>query len=273
MKKLIIYILLLMSLAGCEKKSLWTLSEQASRIVVLNSIITDEYKTQTIQLNYSVSSLNETPKPVSPAHVYISNEDSLYKFTEHPLGSGIYRSDLQFGARSALHYHLLIVFRNKIFTASATMDPGIIPSPLSYSKDDGSALYHLDWVASSFSTQPPAMWEVLLDWSKVPGYQQEDSVKNHARMLFYTLSTLDVSEIFAPRMESISFPSGTIITERSYSLTNDYAEFIRQLLLETQWQGGLFSSARANVPTNILGGAAGFFAVCAVNTVSLTVGP
>ena len=117
------------------------------------------------------------------------------------------------------------------------------------------------------------MWEVLLDWSHVAGYEQKDSLQTHARMLFYTLSTLDVSEIFAPRVEGVFFPAGTILTENSYSLTTDFAEYIREMLLETQWQGGFFNSARANVGTNIEGGGAGFFAVCAENTLSQTAGP
>jgi hypothetical protein len=115
------------------------------------------------------------------------------------------------------------------------------------------------------------MWEVFLDWSKVPGYQQTDSTKCKARMLFYTLSTLDVSEIFAPSLESISFPSGTKITETRYSLTPEYAEFIREVLLETQWQGSLFNTTPANVPTNLSEGGAGFFAVCGVSSIFQTV--
>jgi hypothetical protein len=115
------------------------------------------------------------------------------------------------------------------------------------------------------------MWEVLLDWSKVPGYPPADSLKCRARLLFYTLSTLDVSEIFAPAMEQISFPVGTVINETRYSLTPEYAAFIREVLLETQWQGGLFNSTPANVPTNLSAGGAGFFAVCGVYTISQTV--
>jgi hypothetical protein len=115
------------------------------------------------------------------------------------------------------------------------------------------------------------MWEVLLDWSKVPGYQQTDSTKCKARLLFYTLSTLDVSEIFAPTVEKVSFPAGTTINEIRYSMTPEYAEFIREVLLETQWQGGLFNTIPSNVPTNLSSGGIGFFAVCGVYSISQTV--
>jgi len=272
MKKITIYLLLLLSLPGCEKKTNRTYGGAAGNLVIVDAIITDELKNQTVTLTFPVAALNEIPKPVSGASILISDEDSTFDFTEQPAGSGIYRSNNKFLARLGLHYTLLIFYHDQVLSAKADMAPGIIPSPLNYSKDEESALFHLDWVASSFSTQPPVMWEILLDWSAVPGYELQDSTKTHARLLFYTLSTLDVSEIFAARVESISFPAGTLITERSYSLTPDYAGFIRQVLLETQWQGGLFNSLRANVTTNLSTGAAGFFAVSAVNTLSLTVG-
>jgi hypothetical protein len=82
---------------------------------------------------------------------------------------------------------------------------------------------------------------------------------------------LDVSEIFAPSVESISFPSGTKITESRYSITPEYAEFIREVLLETQWQGSLFNTTPANVTTNLSSGGAGFFAVCGVSSIYQTV--
>jgi len=45
------------------------------------------------------------------------------------------------------------------------------------------------------------------------------------------------------------------------------------LLLETSWQGGVFPSDPANVNTNLSEGALGFFGICAVNSLSLTVTP
>lgn len=76
-----------------------------------------------------------------------------------------------------------------------------------------------------------------------------------------------MSEIFAPSIEKVSFPEGTTIIETRYSLTHEYAEFIREVLLETQWQRALFNTIPANVPTNLSAGWAGFFAVCGVYSI------
>jgi len=271
MKRVFLYILLLLSFPGCEKKTDWTLKSRASKLIVVDGIITGELKTQSLTLTFPVLELNAKPVPVTGANILISDEDSLFHMTEQPAGSGVYKSVFPFLAREGKNYSLLIFYGDQVISAKSAMAPASAFNFLVCSKDDDSGLYHVSWVGSSFSTGAPAMWEVLLDWSKVPGYQQTDSAKCMARLLFYTLSTLDVSEIFAPSVEKISFPAGTRINETRYSLTPEYAEFIREVLLETQWQGGLFNSIPANVPTNLSAGGAGFFAVCGVYSIFQTV--
>ena len=61
-------------------------------------------------------------------------------------------------------------------------------------------------------------------------------------------------------MEVIKFPLGTKIVERKYSLNPGYTEFTRTDFPETNWKGGLFDSAPANIPTNLSKGAVGYFA-------------
>jgi hypothetical protein len=271
MKRVLLFILILLSFSGCEKKTNWTLKGQPGNLIVVDGIITSEIKIQTLKLTFPVSELNAKPAPVTGAILQISDEDSVFHMTELPIGSGMYYSVPPFSASEGKNYTLLIFYGKQVISAKSVAPPAQVFNFLVYSKNKESGLYNISWVASSFSTGSPAMWEVLLDWSKVPGYQQADSTKNKARMLFYTLSTLDVSEIFAPSLESVSFPSGTKITETRYSLTPEYAEFIREVLLETQWQGSLFNTTPANVPTNLSAGGAGFFAVCGVSSIFQTV--
>ena len=271
MKRALFLLLILTSLSGCEKKTSWSLKGQLPNLVVVDCILTDKVVNQTITLTFPVSELDKTPAPVTGATVQVTDEDSVFHMQETPSGSGIYKSVNPFSAREGKNYTLHIFYENQIITAKSVIAPAEFFNFLSYTKNQSSGLYNISWVASSFTTSSPAMWEVLLDWSKVPGYQQLDSTKTKARMLFYTLTTLDVSQIFAPSVESISFPSGTQITENRYSMTPDYAEFVREVLLETQWQGSLFNTAPANVPTNLSSGGAGFFAVCGVSSIYQTV--
>ena len=273
MKKGILFIVFLLSLYSCVKKTDWPVTGNVPGLIVVDGILTDEPKRQVIRITYPTAALNEIPTPVSGANVVINNEDSTYQLMEIPAGSGLYTTSSNFSAVLGKNYSLLIFFGEKVYSAKASMTPGRVFNPLHYVKNDGDNLFHIDYVASTFNTELPAMWEVMLDWSKVSGYEQTDSSLCQKRMLFYTLPTLDVSEIFAPEMEKISFPAGTRITEKRYSLSPNHAAFIRTLLSETNWQGGLFCSAPANVLTNLSSGATGYFGVCAVTELTFPVTP
>jgi hypothetical protein len=73
-----------------------------------------------------------------------------------------------------------------------------------------------------------------------------------------------VNNIFGPAKDTIYFPAGTKIIRRKYSLSKEHQDFIRTLLIETEWRGGIFDVQQGNVLTNISNGARGFFAACMV---------
>jgi hypothetical protein len=269
--KRIFRIVLLLLLAGCEKQVDWPLDGPPQNKVIVDGIITDQRGAQKVILTYPVSSLNESPQPVTGAIVRISAADSTWQLNEQTSGTGIYLTDSLFMATPGKIYTLFIYATGKVYSAQASMEPGSFFPELIYSRNTDDSLFHIDYVASAFSSENPAMWELLIDWSSAPGYQDQDPETCRARMLFYTLPTLDVSEIFAPLVEKISFPAGTFITQRRYSLTSGHAEFLREMLLETSWTGGFFNQAPANVSTNLSAGASGYFGACAVTSLSVPV--
>jgi hypothetical protein len=273
MRRILFFTGLIFFLQGCVKEISWDPKHELPGNIIVDAIITDEVKIHRIKLTWPVQALNQVPQPVAGAGVLISNEDSTWQLTESPPNSGVYCTPATFFTRLQKNYTLLISFEGKVFTAKTTMTGGSVFRELQYLRNEENKLFYVDWVANAFSTEKAAMWELLIDWSMVPGYENLDSLDNHARMLFYTLPTLDVSEVFAPGMQSVFFPAGTIITERRYSLTPQHAEFIREMLLETNWAGGLFTVAPANVGTNMSEGAFGFFGACAVTELSLIVTP
>jgi hypothetical protein len=265
MPRIIVLFLTLFMLASCEKKTEWALDEQPTHPVVVDGIITDELKTQSIRLMFAYDTLNTIPVPVTGAEVIVSGNSKVYHFHEQSGNHGNYLSDIQFSGVIGQEYSLLITVSNKVYSAKASMESG--PTSFEsarYSKEASTGLCQFYWVADPYSLENPAMYELQLDWSKVQGYQQLDSAETHAKLLYYSLPTLDVSEIFAPAMEKVKFPAGTLIIERRYSLTKDYAAYIRALLLETTWQGGFFTTASANVPTNLSSAALGYFTASSV---------
>ncbi|MEI6889129.1 MAG: hypothetical protein ACOYM0_10315 [Bacteroidales bacterium] len=271
MKKILLYLLMMMPLTACVKQVSWDVTGGPQNLIAVDGILTSERKTHTIVINHPVSGLNDTAMPVSGATVIIHTTDSTWNLSEKPVGSGRYQTPSTFAAFLNKTYSLNIYSGSSVYSAKAEMVTGTTFSQLTYAQNEKDNLFHIEYVASAFSSSQPAMWEILLDWTRVPGYEHADPAKCKARLLFYTLPTLDVSEIFAPVMEQTSFPRGTTVTERRYSLAPPHAEFVREMLLETSWQGGLFPTAAANVSTNLSSGAVGFFGVCSVNELSIQV--
>ncbi len=84
------------------------------------------------------------------------------------------------------------------------------------------------------------------------------------RVIFYDLKTVDVNEVAKPEKEEFTFPAQSIIVRTKYSVSEQYKNFLRSVLSETEWRGGVFDVERANAPTNLSSGAAGFFAVSTI---------
>lgn len=273
MKPFAKYLLLPILLAGCEKQVDWPIDGPAPQLLVVDGTIIDRRGVQSVTLSWPVDELNAAPRLVGGAVVRISTSDSSWLLTEDTAGTGKYFTSPTFIAGLGKSYTLFISAQDQIYSAKAEMVPGREFAALRWARNSNDDLYHIEYVASAFNATSPAMWELLLDWSHVAGYEHTDPTLCRARTLFYTLPTLDVSEIFAPAVEGLFFPAGTIIEERRYSLTPQHAEFLREMLLETSWSGGFFNAAPANVSTNLSAGATGYFGASAVTSLSVTVTP
>lgn len=265
MQKLLTYLILVLILASCEEQTEWNLPKASNDFIVVDGIITNEFKVQTLTLTKPVTKINESPQPVSGAIVLVSSDKLTHTFIEDSSHPGTYRSEKPFiGLRNKI-YSLLITAGTSVFSSKAEL-----PAPVEkfnlpeYQKDESDNKYYFTKVPVPYFPVLPAMFEVQLDWSSAPGYETENPELCKAKLYYYTLPTIDVSEVFAPNIEPTGFPSGTIITARRYSLTDEHAAFLRAVLLETTWSGGYFNTASANLPTNMSTGAIGFFGACGV---------
>jgi len=265
MQKLLIYLFLLMLLVSCEEQSDWDLQKANNDFIVVDGIITNELKVQSVTIMKPVAALNGKPEPVNGATVLVSSKLLTHTFHENPLHPGTYLSDKAFTGIRNETYSLLITSGNRNYTSKAVLAPAVNQFGfIGYQKDEADNKYRLFKVPFPYNPLLSAKYEIQLDWSTAPGYELANPDSCRAVLYYYTLPTLDVSELFAPNLEKVSFPSGTVITERRYSLTAEHAAFLRALMLETTWQGGYFNTASANLPTNISAGAMGFFGACGV---------
>jgi hypothetical protein len=239
---------------GCEVQYPWTLQSDNTQTLVVDGIITNELKAQNIKLSFVNPEINMPYNPVSGATVSISDSTHLYLFNESAGEPGNYYST-PFQAVVGKNYTLLINYESISYTATANMVPVTPLDQINLIKDKG--MYRYNFVKSG----DPAMIQVNYDWSTVPAYcttyghcqAQED---------YYVLNNVDVNNIFGPTMDTIFFPSGTKIIRKKYSLSEEHQAFIRTLLIETEWRGGIFDVQQGNVLSNISSGARGFFAAC-----------
>jgi hypothetical protein len=141
----------------------------------------------------------------------------------------------------------------------------LIPE-IKFNKSGADTLYTYTYIESL----APTMSEVFYDWSSNTNYCDINGFCT-AEQIYYTLNNVDVNQAFKPEQQVIKFPPGTKIIRKTYSLTEEHQEFLRSLLMETEWRGGIFDVQPGNVNTNLTNGAKGFFAICMVKSDSLTV--
>ena len=69
-----IHIIFMIMLSACVKEAAWEDPENGMSYIVVDGIMTNEYKVQSVYLHHNKSGLNDAALPVSGAEVIISNE-------------------------------------------------------------------------------------------------------------------------------------------------------------------------------------------------------
>jgi len=254
-RTLYIGILLILAFA-CERENDWDLQHSES-FLITDCIITNELKRHELNIYWSADSMNQPVTGFSGASVELADGLGTISFSEDPLISGKYISEVDFRATLGRIYRLVISWEGQSDTAFASMT-GVAPLGETNIQPDGEYYKYI------FSpTGSGYMLEVYYNWSGVPGYcEQYGSCQ--ALDVFYALDNIDPGKLFAPDRQIIFFPKNTTIIRKKYSLTQEHQDFARSLLLETEWRGGVFDAEAGNVPTNFRNGLRGWFAACMV---------
>ncbi|HNV29029.1 MAG TPA: DUF4249 family protein [Cyclobacteriaceae bacterium] len=244
-------------LAACEERLDIPLLSEDKDLLAVEGVLTNENISHTITLTFPYKMMNGKAVPVSGAVVQILEGNSAtYTLTEAPAGSGQYVTP-KFRAVFGTTYTLWIQYQGKEYFAQDSSVP-VEPLPaLDYYKVNDQ--YSL---AFNESGQNASYIDHRIDWTTtadcLPGNTCE------GRIVFYDLKTIDVNEIYKPGKTDFLFPVNSIIIRKKYSVSSAYRTFLRSMLSETEWRGGLFDVERANATTNLSSGAIGFFAVTSV---------
>jgi len=89
----------------------------------------------------------------------------------------------------------------------------------------------------------------------------------------FDLFDVDVNQLFSPPQDRVFFPPGTNVVITKESLSPGYAEYLRGLLSETAWNGGLFDVKPGDPFTNLSEGAIGYFAATTILRDTITFQP
>jgi len=247
---------------SCTEKIEWDLKYQEENLIVVEAKITNEVKRHEVKLRWPVFELNGNPEPVSDAVVEINDGRLVHALREDPSRPGTYLTEPDFAGEVGKGYQLRIRYGDRHITAIAFMravTPFQFMRP--YLVQTNPPLYE---VYVSNSDDGPAIVRMELDWSHVPGYDTLAHDENHALLYHYSLNSVDVNRIFSPDQEHVRFPPGTIVFREKESVTREYGEFLRGVLSETDWRGGVFDVLPGNARTNLTEGAIGYFTAAEV---------
>ena len=258
-------VILPILLMSCEEKIDWPLDTNEPKVIVVEGVLTNERKAHEVKISRPMADLNGTPQPVSGALVAIYEIDPDGNFKAYLLREiqpGRYLTDSTVRADSGKLYRLKILYQGQEYSGNSYMvqvDP--FDTTLSYDKVPGKEF----WYELNFKeTGRPSMVEYKLNWGHLPGFRNLPKEETRARIVYYTVKSIDVNKIFKPAKERVPFPVGTMVYRRKYSMNPSQENFIRTLMAETEWRGGLFDVQPGNVRTNLEGGAVGYFSVSEV---------
>jgi hypothetical protein len=256
---------------SCEQMIRWNLKPSEQIYLVVDGIITNEMKQQSIDLSFSFNDQNDSIKYPVDAQINIYDGTDTFHFIPNPEIPGNYISETAFTGVINKNYRLEIFHQNKTYYAIANMYPVATSVSINYQLYSDSIMYYIPSETAQFNPDEAAWYELFLDWSNVEGYQDKPDNETKALLHYYTLKTIDVNQIFAPDNEPVLFPYGTSIRLRKYSLSPEHEAFIRSVLSTALWQGSNFDTEEGNIETNLSNGALGFFAACSVIEYNFTV--
>lgn len=260
----VLFIPLLLFPVGCQEKIDWELEMENELRLVVEAKITNEQKAHQVKLSLPVYEINGTPEPVSGAVVTITDGDQTFILQEDPLRPGIYLTEPNVQGVVNRLYLLNIEVEEYTFNAIARMEAVTpIQEPAFAQVSTTPPLYE---IYLGGDDESEAAVKLEMDWSHLPGYDTLPDNRNHAVIYGYYFQNLsvNVNELFSPPRDRVFIPPGTHIRATKESISDGYAEYLRGMLSETAWNGGLFDVKPGDPFTNLSEGAIGYFAACTV---------
>jgi hypothetical protein len=259
----VLLLALIFVLSSCQEKVEWELEMENELRLVVDAKLTNEKKAHEVKLTLPVYEINGVPQAVSGAEVAFFDGSDTILLSEDPLREGVYLTAPDVQGVVNKNYILLIKVNDYLFWAATRM-VGISPirTPAYYKVSNDPELYDVNFGGSD----SPSLIKLELDWSAVEGYEDLPDEDTHAVIFGYYFSvlTVDANELFASNHDRVRVPPGTHVIITKKSLSEGYQEYLRGMLSETTWNGGLFDVKPGDPFTNLSAGAIGYFSASSV---------
>lgn len=254
------FIILVFFFISCEEVIEWYPKDIAENKLVVQAILTDENKHQEIYLTGLLDSINGESSGISGAFIEVKSETEIHLFWEDPQNKGRYLSSNSFEIEPGSNYELTIDWNQQKFEAITRAVESSLPMrSFSFATYQQSDSVYIEGIGVEYSESEQALYEFIIDWNYII-----PSDTSRAKQVHYVFNSINIGQLFGPDKDQLVFPKGSIVFQRKYALSPDYAEYLRSLVVETQWKGGFFEESNGNLPTNISNGALGYFAACTV---------
>jgi hypothetical protein len=264
MKRFMLIILSISVMLSCEEIIDWQPEQTAEQKIVIEGILTDELVHQEIRLSGLMDDINGIATGISGAEIAVMGDDAIHQFAEDDFSPGLYRSLQPFRIRVGKLYTLEIDWNDKQIEAEAKAVASLPMRQFGIAGFEQTDSVFIQGLGVDYSAVEQAMYEFEIDWSSII-----PSGKNRARLVHYIFSSINIGQLFGPEKDRLIFPKGSTIVVKKYALNEGFAEYLRSLVVETQWKGGFFEETNGNLPTNLSNGALGYFAVCTVQSDTL----
>ncbi|MCB8998518.1 MAG: DUF4249 family protein [Bacteroidales bacterium] len=245
-------LVLILLLASCEESIDREFTNQADQRPAIEAIITNQPMESYVKITREFSHPGYSPEAISGAKVFLTEGYDSIPFTEDILIPGNYYPEPGFRAVINRVYKLFIVFEDFRDSAVSYLLPVTPMNSLNIYEDNSKPG---NFYISSAENSDPSMLRYSITEFDSEG---KDSITTELRE--YYLSSYDVQQIFSPAKDSKSFAEGSRIVRRKYSLNPEYESFIRAVLSETDWRGGLFDVQAGTPKGNFTNSGFGFFA-------------
>jgi len=255
---------------SCTKVIDFDVSDANIRLVIDGSV-TSEFKRHEVKISLTGSYFSGVRTPsVSGATVQVSDGTLTWDYIEKIDQPGLYQSPDSFFAEVGKTYTLRVLVDGKQYEASETMQEGArldsfniqqFFKPIPFENAIDSSYTLSVWGQEVAGERNYYMWKYKINGT----FGRTDSLQN-----VYFLDDKGIDGAYIPgypiySIDSKEIQSGDTLSLYGYTISADYYQFLRSILLETFWRGGgPWDGPPANIPSNFTNGALGYFWVAPV---------